>query len=518
MTKKYNKGISGFIILIIALSVNLWNIPITASAEPLNQEGPTYIVQEGDTLTSIALRFGVSSEDIQTANDISDANAIQISQHLVIPGFEGVTGLLTSTALPYGTSLTYLSREYQMKSEDLVTLNHLTSPSEAIAGATFLVAVNEEEENLSPVATVSKGDTALEIAIQTGTSPWNLVEDNTLDSTWDMLPNETLFGVTDKAIESTIFTNVTDLFVYPLPAVQGETLEIGVTTDGSAAISAEFNGTTLEFFTDDGENYYSISGIHAQADTGPFPLKITMTLEDGTTQTFEQMLVLASAGYGTDSEIIVDEIYLDPDTIAVEDAIINALFAQVSEERYWDGQFQYPIDEPCISGYFGRDRSYNYGALLYYHTGIDFGVCAQNLNIYAPAAGKVVMVKEMVVRGNAVLIDHGWGVYSGYWHLSEFNVEVGDIVQAGDIIGYIGNTGRSMGPHLHFEIDILGTPVNPQPGLMRSFHRTDLKQNKHLFHVLVSQCAGRESNPHALPHVALNHACLPVPAPALEQG
>ncbi len=88
-------------------------------------------------------------------------------------------------------------------------------------------------------------------------------------------------------------------------------------------------------------------------------------------------------------------------------------------------------------------------------------MCAANLNIYAPASGVVIVAQELPVKGNAIFIDHGWGVYSGFAHLSSFNVQVGDYVQAGDIIGQIGDTGRSAGPHLHFEINIGDTPVNP---------------------------------------------------------
>jgi murein DD-endopeptidase MepM/ murein hydrolase activator NlpD len=181
------------------------------------------------------------------------------------------------------------------------------------------------------------------------------------------------------------------------------------------------------------------------------------------------MVLVASGNYGNDAMIVVEDIYVDPETIAEEDEIVNNILTQYTSERYWDGGFQYPVDEPFINGYFGQRRNYNDGALYYYHTGIDFEVRAPNLNIYAPAAGEVVLVEEMVVRGNAILIDHGWGVYSGYWHLKEFNVEVGDFVQPGDLLGIIGDTGRSLGPHLHFEIDISGIPVNPETWLNQVF-------------------------------------------------
>jgi len=451
--------------LIVMTSMLLTGTPERVSALSLTQEnGPTYIVQQGDTLSSIALRFGVSAEDIQNANGISDPNAIQIGQRLIIPGLEGISGLLTSEVLSFGTSLTYLSREYQIDSVDLVTLNHLTSPSETIAGMKFIVAVNEETDNFSPITTVAEGETSLEKAIQTGTSPWHLVEDNRLEATWDILAGERLYGPIESDAEEDIIPDVVDIFIDPLPAVQGQTLEIGVATHEFTNFSGSFLDSSLHFFSDDDENYYSFFGVHAMSEIGPFPLKITMTGKNGATQSFEQLVLISSGNYGNDAVIEVEDIYVDPNTIAEEDEIINAVY-EYTPERYWDGKFQYPIDEPCINGYFGQRRNYNNGALYYYHTGLDFEVCAPNLNIYAPAAGEVVLVEETIIRGNAILIDHGWGVYSGYWHLSEFNVEVGDMVEPGDLLGIIGDTGRSLGPHLHFEIDIGGIPVNPQTWL-----------------------------------------------------
>jgi len=461
--KKIN-GIALLTLIIMTLMILAGN-PTHVAALPLTQDdGPTYIVQQGDTLSSIALRFGISAEDLQNANGISDPNAIQIGQRLIIPGLEGISGLLTSEVLSYGTSLTYLSREYQIDRVNLVALNHLISPSETIAGMKFIVAANEEEDNFSAITTVAEGETSLEKAIQTSTSPWRLVEDNHLEATWDILAGEKLYGQIDINAEDDIIQDVMNILINPLPAVQGQTLEIGIATDEFTDISGRFMNNTLHFFSDDGENYYSFFGVHAMSEIGPVPLKVTMTGENGATLSFEQMVLISSGNYGNDPIIEVDDIYVDPDTIAEEDEIVNSAF-EYTPKRYWDGKFQYPIDEPCINGYFGQRRNYNNGALFYYHTGLDFEVCAPNLNIYAPAAGKVVLAEEFTIRGNAILIDHGWGVYSGYWHLSEFNIEVGDKVQPGDLLGIIGDTGRSIGPHLHFEIDIGGIPVNPQTWL-----------------------------------------------------
>ncbi len=441
---------------------------ITAKAAPSDQEsGPIYIVQSGDTLNSIALRFGVSAEDIQNANGITDPNSLAIGQQLVIPGLEGVTGLLTSEVLPFGTSLTTLSRQYQLDQSAIISLNKLTSPSETIAGIKFIVAVNEGDTAFVPAVSIDAGETALEAAIRSGSSPWIMEQQNQLTGTWDLLPGDILYTSGEETTVADLLPGSAGLTIDPLPVLQGETLEIGVNSTDGTTFSGSFNNEPLSFFSDDGQQYYSFHGIHAQADIGPYPLEITATSPDGTTQSFEQMVLLADVDYGNEYVFVSNG--LSAEEIEFEDEFLKEVLTIGTSERYWDGQFQYPIDEPCLGSIFGPDRNYNDGALYFYHTGLDFKVCAPNLNIYAPAAGKVILAEELPIKGNAVYIDHGWGVYSGFAHLSEFNVEVGDMVQPGDIIGLVGDTGRSAGPHLHFEINIGDVPVNPITWLSRVF-------------------------------------------------
>ncbi len=222
--------------------------------------------------------------------------------------------------------------------------------------------------------------------------------------------------------------------------------------------------------SENNSDYYSFLGIHAQADPGIFPLQINVNYTNGGEQNFDQLIILEAGGYGAEWVTGVSEEYLDVDGIAAEEEYLDPILNKITPQRFWDGPFQYPVDEPCLGSEFGLRRDYNSGRYYFYHTGIDFPICtAQNWNVYATAAGQVVVAEELFVKGNAIIIDHGWGVYSGYWHLSEINVEVGDIVQPGELIGLIGNTGRSAGPHLHFEIDILGTPVNPETWLQQEF-------------------------------------------------
>ncbi len=96
-------------------------------------------------------------------------------------------------------------------------------------------------------------------------------------------------------------------------------------------------------------------------------------------------------------------------------------------------------------------------------------MCANNLNIYAPAPGVVVFVGDLTVRGLSTIIDHGWGVYSGFWHLSSANVSVGDRVETRQKIGEIGGSGRATGPHLHWELWANGVQVQPLDWLEKTY-------------------------------------------------
>lgn len=98
---------------------------------------------------------------------------------------------------------------------------------------------------------------------------------------------------------------------------------------------------------------------------------------------------------------------------------------------------------------FGKKREYT-GQTVSYHRGTDL-VPAKDKNIYAPQSGVVVYSGLKDIRGNIVIIYHGYELYTSYWHMSERLVEEGDEVKIGQVIGVLGSTGISSGPHLHWE-------------------------------------------------------------------
>jgi murein DD-endopeptidase MepM/ murein hydrolase activator NlpD len=118
----------------------------------------------------------------------------------------------------------------------------------------------------------------------------------------------------------------------------------------------------------------------------------------------------------------------------------------------------WPVDGE-ITGHFGErlDPFSGEGA---FHAGLDIASHYGDV-VRATADGVVTEAGNMTGYGRLIILDHGFGVTTWYGHLSGFNVEAGMHVKAGDVIGYEGNSGRSTGPHLHYEVRLHNTPVNP---------------------------------------------------------
>ena len=124
----------------------------------------------------------------------------------------------------------------------------------------------------------------------------------------------------------------------------------------------------------------------------------------------------------------------------------------------WDEKFIYPLNSKITSP-FGTKRIYN-GMLKSYHSGTDFRA-KNGTPILASNSGIVKIAQNRFYSGNSIVIDHGFGVYSCYFHLSAMNYKVGDFIKKGEVLGLSGDTGRVTGPHLHFSFRINGIQVDP---------------------------------------------------------
>ncbi|MEA3228494.1 MAG: M23 family metallopeptidase [Campylobacterota bacterium] len=134
------------------------------------------------------------------------------------------------------------------------------------------------------------------------------------------------------------------------------------------------------------------------------------------------------------------------------------IYGRATRKSYIETSFIMPMNSKITSD-FGKARVYN-GSLKGYHSGTDFRAKV-GTPIIAVNDGVVVLAKDRFYAGNSIIIDHGHGIYSCYYHLSKFSVKEGERVTQKQIIGLSGATGRITGPHLHFSIRVGGLQVDP---------------------------------------------------------
>lgn len=456
--------------------VLLISIVRPADAQDIQADQPYYVVQQGDSLWDIAARFGVEIRDLQTANGITDPGQLSIGAELVVPGLDGYPGRLDTQIIPYGETLRTLGLRFRLPVEALVRLNRLASPAELYAGATLIVPFEVKDNSIGLRASLSPGQSLLELAALRNSNPWSLIIGNELPGAWGALPGDTLHITGDGAEgPGALPEAITGITPDPLPLSQGKTVVIQVSGRPGLTLSGSLAGRELRFFELDG-GYVALQGIHAMTEPGLYPLALKGVLPgraggDTLTFAFSQSVLIHSGDYAFDPVLSVDPETLDPAVTQPEDELWADLGVPVTAEKMWTGRFQSPVPvefTDCWTSLFGNRRSYNGSAYNYFHGGLDF--CGgEGTDLFAPAAGRVVFTSPLTVRGNATVIDHGWGVYTAYDHQSEILVEAGDLVEPGQLIGRGGSTGRTTGPHLHWEVWVGGVQVDPTDWLERPF-------------------------------------------------
>ena len=132
--------------------------------------------------------------------------------------------------------------------------------------------------------------------------------------------------------------------------------------------------------------------------------------------------------------------------------------------RYKQMLLHKPVKETRVTAFYGDRRTYLYddnSLSKTFHNGIDYAV-PEGTPVEAAESGIVVMAKERIITGKTIVIEHGPGIYTLYYHLSAIDAAVEDIVLKGEQIGLSGATGLATGPHLHFEMRVFQVPVDPE--------------------------------------------------------
>ena len=432
-----------------------------------------YTIEEGDFLSIVAMMFNTTVDDILKINNIPDVNAISIGTRVKIPTLSGVEGTIANRYVNIGDTLDSLSFLSGMEPAKLGEINKFVSPTELYIGSQLTTILNDKAGSVSAVTNYEKGDSLLIKSAEMGTSPALLEKINKASGSWDFADSQILFNHVENVSASEVhavapFINTIE--IKQLPLTQGNTHVVHIAGTDLINLTGHVDNYSLNFFRDAGTNdWYALLGIDAMEEPGLKQISVSGGSANGETFVLSQPIIVREGIFSSEVVEGVDASTLEEENQSIDTQTVTGL-KQTSETRSWGTTMSYPVDEPCFVSGFGSRRTYNNGVFSNYHTGVDFGVCtANNINIYAAADGTVIFAALLPIHGNFTVIDHGWGVYTSYSHQSQLLVSAGQTVKRGDTIGLIGSTGRSVGPHLHWEVIVNSIYVNPVTWLSTQF-------------------------------------------------
>ena len=213
------------------------------------------------------------------------------------------------------------------------------------------------------------------------------------------------------------------------------------------------------------KTWFALGGVTFETVPGKYTLELKGERADGATLiSFTHAFPVGAAKYPKIKvELAVEKKFTEPSPeqqaqIAESVKVKNDYLNRVTTEREWHGNFTAPVVAET-SEVFGAQRIFN-GVAQRKHDGLDFRVHT-GTPVAAMNDGTILLARFLYFEGNCVVIDHGQGLLTLYFHFSELKVKEGDPVKRGDIIGLSGGTGRATGPHLHVAVRWQGTYLDP---------------------------------------------------------
>ncbi len=356
-----------------------------------------------------------------------------------------------------GETLTSLAQRSGTTPEILAQANHLLNPDSLPVGAK--ISVPQPRRPLRLVL-APKSDTPLEVAATYDVPLWEILRLNPLPVTKGesyILPGHSSNPALPAPLEA--------ISLSPQPVTRGQTTALMLKTSRPASCTVTYLGHTEPCYSQDGRHLYSFIGLSALMDPGEYRLLIRLQANGAETD-FTLPLQVAAGHYGFQTIDVPQSLdkLLDVDLLQRELDYLAFWRAVRLNVRHWN----YPLSAPLppsatVSAGYGDRRMYG-GIVPGYHSGVDYRA-TRGTPVRAPADGVVMLTHTLEVRGNVILIDHGWGLVTGYWHLSRIDVHEGQHVHRGEQIGLVGNTGLSTGAHLHWEMWVNGVSVDARQWL-----------------------------------------------------
>lgn len=287
----------------------------------------------------------------------------------------------------------------------------------------------------------------------------------------------TLFALTMVTVVGPVVSGVEDstgtrsdatvrfsLEIIPKEVVPGGILKVEIRGTGDEIISAEGSLGDQELIfqkREESQGIFSIAGIDLETSPGRIPLTILVRERDGGADIIRDEVTVSERTFGVQRLTIEEKPYTPEllERIDGEAKRFRDLWELVSPERYWREAFARPLPAITVTSEFGLRRFIN-EVPRRPHTGVDLRAAAGD-TIYATNDGLVVLSGDFYFNGKSIVLDHGEGLYSMYFHLSEYIAGEGDLVRRGEPIGLVGSTGRSTAPHLHWAFILRGARLDP---------------------------------------------------------
>ncbi len=248
------------------------------------------------------------------------------------------------------------------------------------------------------------------------------------------------------------------LSIQPARPRQGDFLVISLPEGAGDSVTGTFLGKQIPFRRHEGR-WLGFAAVKLGTAAGSHRLSVRIG-RGGGSQTVSQSVPVAKVAFATQKLSMsgrTSSLYSYPG-VKKEDALVGSAIRAFSSELRMEGDWILPVTGRRSTP-FGVQRIRN-GRRVGFHRGLDFAV-PLGTPIRAPANGRVVLSSSLRKHGKTVVLDHGLGVTSLYMHMSALGVKKGQTVRKGDILGKVGSTGVSTGPHLHWAVYAQGTAGEP---------------------------------------------------------
>ena len=231
---------------------------------------------------------------------------------------------------------------------------------------------------------------------------------------------------------------------------------------GAREVEGSLGSRPLRFFAY-GDEHAGLVGVDLDAKPGKTAWRVGIIDDAGTPRKASGHVVTRSRKFSVERLTLpVPMVDLDPEVerrVAAEAARLRTLYATTSPERLWHGRFIRPVGGVGTGEGFGSRRIIN-GRPRMPHSGVDFAA-ERGTPVVASNRGRVSLTGEFFFAGRFVVLDHGLGLYTLYYHLDRVDVAEGAVIERGEAIGLVGATGRATGPHLHWGAQLGSARVDP---------------------------------------------------------